>query len=508
MTSIINDRSKSSFIIRLSQGESPSGHRAKIFCAGLDKKQTQLVQSHVEQLVAARRSVTAIPPSTAAWVGDLKGPLRDRLEALQLIIPEKATSDITIVQYMERFIAALADKKPNTIRIYHRSLYFAKQFFGETRLTEVTTGQARGFKAFLLSPERTDGGRTLGENTARKMICKLKTVLTAAVEEELITKNPFKVKGLSSSVSASSKERERFIEQADVDSVIGSAPDDEFALIIALARYGGLRTPSEFPLLTHGSFKLSGDAPHFEVFAPKTGHCKPDKRIVPVFPELLPYVEKVVSISRAKQGGFVFSDRYRTCTEANITNTMRRTIKKAGLQIWPKLWQNLRASRETELLRRFDIKDVCNWLGNTPAVALKHYLRADNDALRKATQAVSPPVTGDLSGELNTPEPTELAGTERKSTRRKDQQKTPILRKASHKRAIARGRSVLPVGAELSGVEPIKDGESETVSVNGDPFGDLGAQLMTLLAKWSELSPELKDRFRTILNASDDRQIT
>ncbi len=128
----------------------------------------------------------------------------------------------------------------------------------------------------------------------------------------------------------------------------------------------------------------------------------------------------------------------------NITNTKRRTIKKAVLEIWPKLWQNLRASRETELLRRFDIKDVCNWLGNTPAVALMHDPRAGNDALRKATLAVSPTVAGDL----NTPESTGLAGIERKSTRRKDQQKTPILRKASHKRAIARGREVLPVGLE------------------------------------------------------------
>jgi hypothetical protein len=96
--------------------------------------------------------------------------------------------------------------------------------------------------------------------------------------------------------------------------------------------------------------------------------------------------------------------------------------------IWPKLWQNLRASRETELLCRFCIKDVCNWLGNTPAVELKHYLRADNDALRKATQAMSPPVAGDLSGDLNTPELAGLAGTDRKSIKRKDQQKTPFSR--------------------------------------------------------------------------------
>lgn len=448
MASIVNDKTKKGFIIRLSERECPTGKRAKIFCGNLSKKQVEQVRLHVEHLISAKQSGTAIPQNTAAWLGDLKGPLRERLEALQVITPEKVASDFSVVAYMEHCIANLTDKKANTIRIYKRSLYFVKQFFGDTKLTAVTTGQAKQFKAFLLSPERKDGGKTLGENTSRKMICKLKTVLNSAVEEELISKNPFKAKGLSSSVSASSKEKEQFIEQADVDTVIRCAPDDEFALIIALARYGGLRLPSEFPLLTHGSFKLSGDTPYFEVYAPKTQHVKPGNRIVPMFPELLPYVKKVVSSSKAKQRDFIFSDRYRNCSEANITNTMRRAIKKAGLKIWPKLWTNLRASRETELLRSFDIKDVCNWIGNSPGVALKHYLRADNDALRKATRTPTNLPAGDLSGDLNTPDLTELAGTERKSTRRRNQQKTPILRKTSHKRAIARGREVLPVGLE------------------------------------------------------------
>ena len=79
-----------------------------------------------------------------------------------------------------------------------------------------------------------------------------------------------------------------------------------------------------------------------------------------------------------------------------------------------------------ELLRRFDIKDVCNWLGNTPAVALKHYPRSDNDALRKATLAVSPPVAGDL----NTPEPTGLAGIERTSIKQKRPTKNAHLAKS------------------------------------------------------------------------------
>jgi hypothetical protein len=35
--------------------------------------------------------------------------------------------------------------------------------------------------------------------------------------------------------------------------------------------------------------------------------------------------------------------------------------------------QNLRATRETELLAHYPAKDVTSWLGNSPDVANKHY---------------------------------------------------------------------------------------------------------------------------------------
>ena len=36
----------------------------------------------------------------------------------------------------------------------------------------------------------------------------------------------------------------------------------------------------------------------------------------------------------------------------------------------------MRASRETELLAKYPIKDVCGWIGNSQAVAMKHYAMA------------------------------------------------------------------------------------------------------------------------------------
>jgi hypothetical protein len=64
---------------------------------------------------------------------------------------------------------------------------------------------------------------------------------------------------------------------------------------------------------------------------------------------------------------------------------MDRIIAKAGIEAWPKTFQNLRSTRETELLDQgHPLKDVCKWLGNTPAVALKHYVQARGRAYKGA----------------------------------------------------------------------------------------------------------------------------
>lgn len=46
--------------------------------------------------------------------------------------------------------------------------------------------------------------------------------------------------------------RKRFIARDVIDKLIAEAPDTEWKLIIALARYGGLRCPSEHFALRWG----------------------------------------------------------------------------------------------------------------------------------------------------------------------------------------------------------------------------------------------------------------
>jgi hypothetical protein len=54
------------------------------------------------------------------------------------------------------------------------------------------------------------------------------------------------------------------------------------------------------------------------------------------------------------------------------------------LKPWPKLFQNLRSSRETELTQKFPLHVVCAWMGNSQLVAAKHYLQVTDKHFTKA----------------------------------------------------------------------------------------------------------------------------
>ena len=78
-------------------------------------------------------------------------------------------------------------------------------------------------------------------------------------------------------------------------------------------------------------------------------------------------------------------DRY-----TNVGTMMAKIVRRSGLKPWPKLWHNLWATRETELAQQYPMHVVCEWIGNSQAVAMKHYLRVtDADYLRATSTRTS-----------------------------------------------------------------------------------------------------------------------
>jgi hypothetical protein len=98
------------------------------------------------------------------------------------------------------------------------------------------------------------------------------------------------------------------------------------------------------------------------VHSPKTEHFQGgESRWVPIFPELRPYLEEL--FEQAKPGAEYVITRYRN-PNANLRTQMKKIINRAGLKPWPKLFQNLRSTRETELAEIYPLHVVCAWIGN------------------------------------------------------------------------------------------------------------------------------------------------
>jgi integrase len=105
--------------------------------------------------------------------------------------------------------------------------------------------------------------------------------------------------------------------------------------------------PSE--LLTLKWADIDWECGRFTVRASKTEHHEGQGiRIVPIFPELRTYLN--ACWDAAAEGAEHVIVRYRD-KNFNLRTQLERIIGRAGLKPWPKLFQNLRATRATELVK-------------------------------------------------------------------------------------------------------------------------------------------------------------
>ena len=355
----------------------PNRKRKIIYLGGVPMKAARTVKVHVENLVAAVMHGHAPDPDTSAWVGSRDDVLYGKLAAVGLVpARESAATEnqaATLGLFLDQYIGGRTDIKPSTrcnLEQVRRNLV---DYFGADRLlASITPGDADEFRVNLLDK--------LGENTVRRNCGRAKQFFRAAVRKQLIRENPFAdMKGCA--VKATT-DRMYFITQEVAEKVLEACPDAQWRLLFALSRYGGLRCPSEHLALRLDDVDWERD--RITVHSPKTEHHEgKESRQIPIFPELRPYLNEVWD--QAPPGTEYLITRYRS-GNANLRTQLERIIRKAGLQPWPKPFQNLRSTRETELAERFPMHVVCAWIGNTQAVAAKHYLQVRDEDFDRAVQ--------------------------------------------------------------------------------------------------------------------------
>lgn len=347
------------------------GKRRSIRLGKVSQRAAEGIKVKVEGLVASKITGHALDDETARWLTTLG----DDLAAVGLM-PRRERA--TLEAFLEGYIAKRTgvDVTPATAEVWGHVKRNLVAFFGAERpLKNITAEEAEDWNRYLI-------GLGLAPTTIYKRLQFARMFFRAAIRAKLIHENPFaEVKGREADSN-----RKFFVTREAAERVLAACPDAQWRLLFALSRYGGLRCPSEHLALRWGD--IDWEHNRITVTSPKTArHPGHESRIIPLFPELRPYLEEV--FEQAEPGTEYVITRYRQ-RNCNLRTQLERIILKARMLPWPRLFHNLRASRETELAKEHPLHVVTKWIGNSTKIAAKHYLQVVEEdfqeAMKKAVQ--------------------------------------------------------------------------------------------------------------------------
>ena len=362
----------------------PRSERTTLALGTMTEAQALGCKERVEALIEAIRSDAPPDPSTRKWVRGLDDHFHAKLAKAGLVVPrvkpDEGPSVPTLASFLDRYISSRTDVKPATAIVYGHTRRCLVEFFGATRpLDRITLGESEDFRRWLADDQK------LADNTVRRRCGIAKQFFRAAIRRRLIVENPFG--DMASCSIRENREREYFITRDEASKVLDACPDCEWRLLFAMSRFAGMRCPSEH--LTLRWSDVDWERSRITVRSLKTEHHEgKDCRVIPIFPELRPCLE--AAWEQAEEGATYVITRYRG-GDVNLRTQLEKIIRRAGLKPWPKLWHNLRATRETKLAETYPLHVVCAWIGNSQLIARKHYLQVTDEHFRLATTAPEAP---------------------------------------------------------------------------------------------------------------------
>ena len=319
----------------------------------------------IEKLVNSKRLNQSLDAETVTWLNGICMELRKRLAQFGLCdLPDLAPAIPTLETLLHNYIAAKRiELKLSSLKRLENTFQRMKSYFvGKNPIDHITPAMAKDWRTQMLS----DG---LSEASIRTNARNAKSVFRDAVERRYIDENPFS--GLiSTSVAA---DRAKFVTEAETELILNACPDNHWKCLIGLARYAGLRVPSESHLVTWKN--VDWNRSRLTVFALKTSTT----RTVPISPRLLVILTSAYQETPDLSGAIV------PLSPHNRHRQFTKIIKAAGLSRWPDLFQTLRRSCETQLAMSVPQHAVSAWIGHSQLVSARHYLQVTDELFERVT---------------------------------------------------------------------------------------------------------------------------
>jgi len=341
------------------------GVRKTIRIPGLTKIKAETIGRHIDELVVAKTTGQAMGRQTALWLSSIGLSIHDKLSRVGLV---DARASAMLKDFMAEYPsdARTFEGRPaaaNTLKKWKQAQAVLNKFFGNRSLRDISPDDAVKFRRWLDTT-------TLGENGKRTHISVAKMFFNVAKRRKLVEENPFEFQKASLVLNRS---KDFFLTRANAMKIIDACPDNQWRLIVALWRFAGLRKMEIYQLRWE---HILWDQGRMLLSIPKTKHhVGKESRFIPIG-DILPWLEE--EFRHAPEGAQRLITRY-AVTNGNLSKPFVKIITAAGLTIWPKLIQNLRASCETDWLdARNPAHVVARWIGHSVKVQNDNYAQVDD----------------------------------------------------------------------------------------------------------------------------------
>jgi hypothetical protein len=297
------------------------------------------------------------------------------------------------------------DVKESTLDNEDRALDLLEGFFDKDKdVRDITELEAERCAKWLRK-QRLIGTGKLASSTVSGHLRKITGLFTYMVKAKLIGENPF---GNINKAMKRDKSKDCVVTVEEADDYINAVEHPQWKAIIAIARYCGVRGPSD--LLYMQRKHVNFDKKQVTFPSVKNGN-----RNCPMFPEVVEHFQWLCDREDAPNG-YLFKDieqggHGKKCSwegarvsgklkDLNLRKTPNDSYRRAtGKNPIPRFFKNCRATRVTDLIKKegFSQHTVCEWIGHTEEISKNHYQMMIEEDHSRATEPKNAPKTAPKS---------------------------------------------------------------------------------------------------------------
>ena len=347
-------------------------NRKTIVLTEASSKEALAARDHVTHLEECNALGTPVSAATRKWLREMPPELHARLVEKVLVAHHRWEEDSkTVAGLCSHFLEWKAKTvEPESVNVYRKTTGMLERYFGGGMdITEIRPAQMDDFIAWAYGE--------VAKTTASRRIQTVKSIFRRAARQRWIDSRDYWEFFESVPKQTRTNPKRRHWVDADVfRRVMEHARTNEQRLIFALARWGGLRIPSELRGLTWDDVDREHDK--IRIRAPKQkNHTYLIERWVPIWPEIRPHLDQQWDDAPPKTRHIILTHRSKnTSAHAGL---FCRAAYRAGVtdspdaRPWPKLWINCRSTRATELRKQYPAAVVNYWLNHSEQTSSTHY---------------------------------------------------------------------------------------------------------------------------------------